>query len=271
MSAGHTHLELTGPELTAGILTGLTMCAVLQSVVLYQNFKPWFKNPHMEPMPSPERFLGAAIHSFVAMVLTSAVLTFTFSRLDFDNNPIINYYGYNHLCILFDTAPSTYVTPIFWFFVAYLIVRFAVEDTKRLMQMKHISVNLRRVSYGANVFLVAVAATFSLCLAIGPEENMVMHSTPFVGLMIAMPLVFVMHCFQDQNRKMIFVVGCTVFMTVSIIKVIFASIALIQFENFGPVPPSISQPMDLIWVLMALTAPFLMPVPSIDPSEKQDA
>ena len=39
MSAGHTHLELTGPELTAGILTGLTLCAVLQSVVLYQNFK----------------------------------------------------------------------------------------------------------------------------------------------------------------------------------------------------------------------------------------
>ena len=40
MSAGHTHLELAGSELTAGILTGLAMCAVLQSVVLYQNFKP---------------------------------------------------------------------------------------------------------------------------------------------------------------------------------------------------------------------------------------
>ena len=90
MSAGHTHLDLAGSELTAGILTGLTMCAVLQSAVLYQNFKPWFKKPHLTPMPSPERFLGAAIHSFVAMVFTSAVLTFTFSRLDFDNNPIIN-------------------------------------------------------------------------------------------------------------------------------------------------------------------------------------
>ena len=53
---------------------------------------------------------------------------------------------------------------------------------KAVMQMKHISVNLRRVSYGANVFLVAVAATFSLCLAIGPEENMVMHTSPFVAL-----------------------------------------------------------------------------------------
>tara|TARA_B100002051_G_C16627969_1_gene581726 strand:- start:171 stop:986 length:816 start_codon:yes stop_codon:yes gene_type:complete len=271
MSAGHTHTynyELTGFDLTAGILTGLTLCAVLQSAVLYQNFKPWFKEPNLKPLPSPRHFLGASMHSFFAMVVTCAVLTFTFSRLDFDHNPIIDYWGYNNVCILFDTAPSTYVAPIFWFFVAYLIVRFAVEDTKRLMQMKHISVNLRRVSYGANVFLVAVAATFSLCLAIGPEENMVMHTSPFVALMIAMPLVFVMHCFQDQNRKMIFVVACTAFMIVSIIKVIFASIALIQFENFGPVPPSISQPMDLIWVLMALTAPFLMPVPSIDPSEK---
>ena len=76
------------------------------------------------------------------------------------------------------------------------------------------------------IFLVAVEIyfTFSLVLAIGPEENMFMHSIIFVGLMIAlsknMPLVFVMHCFQDQNRKTIFVVGCTVFMTVSIIKVI---------------------------------------------------
>ena len=118
------------------------MCAVLQSAVLYYNFKPWFKKPHLTPMPSPERFLGAAIHSFVVMVLTGAVLTFTFSRIDFENNPINNYYGYNHVCILFDTAPSTYICPIFWFFVAYLVVRFAVEDTKRLMQMKHISVNL---------------------------------------------------------------------------------------------------------------------------------
>ena len=271
MSAGHTHLELAGSELTAGIFTGLAMCAVMQSAVLYYNFKPWFKKPHLTPMPSPERFLGAAIHSFVVMVFTGAVLTFTFSRLDFENNPIINRYGYNHVCILFDTAPSTYICPIFWFFVAYLIVRFTVEDTKRLMQMRHISANLRRASYAANVFLVAVAATFSLCLAIGPEENMVMHTLPFVALMIAFPLMFIMHCLQDQNRKMIVVVACTAFMAVSIVKAIFSCVALIQFENFGPVPAAIAQPMDLIWILMALTAPFLMPVPSIDPSEKKVA
>ena len=269
MSAGH--IELAGSELTAGILTGLTMCAVLETAVLYHNFKPWFKKPHLTPLPSPERFLGAAIHSFIAMVFTGAVLTFTFSHLDFEHNPFIDYYGYNHVCILFDSAPSTYVCPIFWFFVAYLIVRFAVEDTKRLMQMKHLSVSLRRSSYGANVALVAVAATFSLCLAIGPEENMVMHTSPFVALMIAFPLIFIMHCLQDQNRTLMVVVACTAFMTVSIVKVIFALIALIQFEDFGPVPAAISQPMDLIWVLMALTAPFLMPVPSIYPSEKQVA
>ena len=49
MSAGHTHTynyELTGFDLDKGILTGLTLCAVLQSAVLYQNFKPWFKEDY---------------------------------------------------------------------------------------------------------------------------------------------------------------------------------------------------------------------------------
>ncbi len=272
MSAGHTHTynyELTGFDLTAGILTGLALCAVLQSAVLYHNFKPWFKKPHLTPMPSPEHFLGASIHSFIAMVITGAVLTFTFSRVDLDQNPIIDYWGYNNVCILFDTPPSTYISPIFWFFVAYLIVRFAVEDTKRLMQMKNLSVSLKRASYGANVFLVAVAAIFSLCLAIPPEENMVLHTSPFVALMIAFPLIFVMHCLQDQNRKVIVIFACTVFMVVSIVKVIFALIALLQFEIFGPVPALISRPIDLIWLLLAITAPFVMPTPSINSFEKK--
>ena len=270
MSAGHTHTynyELTGFDLTAGILTGLALCAVLQSAVLYHNFKPWFKKPHLTPLPSPERFLGASIHSFIAMVITGAVLTFTFSRVDFDQNPIIDYWGYNNVCILFDTPPSTYISPIFWFFVAYLIVRFAVEDTKRLMQMNHLSVSLKRASYGANVFLVAVAAIFSLCLAIPPEENMVLHTSPFVALMIAFPLIFVMHCLQDQNRKVIVIFACSVFMVVSIVKVIFALIALLQFEII--VPALISRPIDLIWLLLAITAPFVMPTPSINSLEKQ--
>ena len=94
MSTGHTHTynyELTGFDLTAGIFTGLALCAVLQSAVLYQNFKPWFKNPQLTPLPSPERFLGASIHSFIAMVITGAVLTYTFSRVDFDQNPIMDF------------------------------------------------------------------------------------------------------------------------------------------------------------------------------------
>ncbi len=269
MSAGH--IELAGSELTVGILTGLAMCAVLETAVLYHNFKPWFKKPHLTPSPSPERFMAASIHSFIAMVITGAVLTYTFSRLDFEHNPINDFYGYNNVCILFDTAPSTYVSPIFWFFVAYLIVRYAVEDTKRLMQMKHLSVSLRRASYGANVALVVVAAAFSVCLAVGPEENMVMHTAPFVALVIAFPVIFIMHCLQDQNRTMMVVVSCTVFMAISTVKVIFTLIALLQFENFRHVPAEIARPVDLIWLLLALTAPFLMPTPSIDPSEKQIA
>tara|TARA_R110002126_G_scaffold164211_3_gene312085 strand:- start:4896 stop:5705 length:810 start_codon:yes stop_codon:yes gene_type:complete len=263
MSAGH--IELAGSELTAGILTGFALFAVLETAVLYCNFRPWFKNPTLSPGPSPERYLGASIHSFVAMVITGGILTLVFSHLDFENNPINEQYGYNNICILFDSAPATYISPIFWFFVAYLIVRFAVEDTKRLVQMQHISRGLKSASYASNVFLVTVAAAFSLCLAVAPEENMLIHTAPFVALVIAFPLVFVMHCLQDPTRTRRYIVATGFFMVISTIKASFTIIALAQFEGIGHVPASIAQPVDVLWTLMALSAPFLMPTPSIKP------
>ncbi|MCJ8325322.1 MAG: hypothetical protein HRU29_15465 [Rhizobiales bacterium] len=266
MSTGH--VELAGLELTMGILTGLVLFVILETAVLYFNFGPWFKKPNLSPGPSPERYIGAAIHSFVAMVVTGGILTLVFSNLDFENNPITNWYGFNNICILFDSAPSTYISPVFWFFVAYLIVRFAVEDTKRLVQMQHISSRLRSASYASNVFLVIVAAAFSLCLAVAPEDNMYLHTAPFIGLVVAFPLIFVMHCFQDPNRTNKYIVAAGLFMTVSIVKSCFLIIALIQFEGFRHVPVSIAQPVDVFWTLMALSAPFLMPPPKIIPTEQ---
>ncbi|MEP0942455.1 MAG: hypothetical protein ABJH63_05110 [Rhizobiaceae bacterium] len=269
MSAGH--IELTGSELTTGVLTGLAMCAVLQPAVLYQNFKPWFKQPNLTPGPSPERYLGASIHTFVAMVITGAVLTNVFSHLDFEHNPISEFYGYNNICVLFDSPPSTYISPIFWFFAAYLIVRYAVEDTKRLVQIKHIGAGLRRTSYGANIALVIAAAAFSLCLAVPPEENMIIHTSPFVVLVLAFPLAFVLRSLQDSNRTQFYLAATCSFMAISILKATFTVIALAQIEGYRHVPAEIAQPVDIIWTLMALSAPFLAPIPKIDPFEKQIA
>ena len=47
-----------------------------------------------------------------------------------EHTALIEWFGYNNVCIVFDTPPSTYVCPMYWFVVGYLAVRFAVEDTE---------------------------------------------------------------------------------------------------------------------------------------------
>ena len=57
--------------------------------------------------------------------------------------------------------------------------------------------------------------------------NMVMDTSPFAALMIAFPLIFVMHCLQDQNRKMHIIYGCFN------MKFIFTFYTLIQLKDIG--------------------------------------
>jgi hypothetical protein len=94
---------------TPGILTALALFLLLEPAVIYLNFKPWFLNPNHPTPPQPERYFKASIHSFLAMVATGAILTTFFSGLDYAHTPLIDWYGYNNICIVFDTKPSTYI------------------------------------------------------------------------------------------------------------------------------------------------------------------
>ena len=261
-AAAHTGATRSGttpaPDL-AGILTGTALFLVLESAILYLTFKPWFHDPNL-PSPLPERYFHAAIYSFVAMVVTGGILTLLFSGTDLKTTPLMAYYGYNNVCVVFDSPPSTYICPVYWFFVAYLIVRYAVEDTKRLLQINTIGSGEKAAAYGLNVGLVLVAAFFSLCLAIRPELDMMGHTLPFVALVLILPLVFLMHCIQCRQRTHLYLAGVGVYMLLSLAKAVFDVYAL---TSGGHVPPTVAQGVDLLWLACALGAPFLVPAPVV--------
>jgi hypothetical protein len=246
-----------------GILAGIGLFLMFQSAVIYFNFAPWLKNPNLLPGPEPERFLRAAIHSLVAMIATGAFLTHFFSSVDLSDTPLIKWFGYNSICIVFDTQPSTYVMPVFWFFVAYLIVRFAVEDGRRFVQLTNIGATAKKISYGVNVLLVIVAAFFSLCLAIGPGVNMFAHLLPYMALMLTLPLVFLMHCWQSENPTRYQIGAVALFIVVGIVDFAFAAYGLAHTTTHAYVSPHIARPIGLLWIIMALSAPFVMPSPSV--------
>jgi hypothetical protein len=240
---------------TAGIITAVALFLMFEPAVVFLNFAPWFLNPNNPIAPRPERFFHASVHSFIAMVVTGTILTTYFSSIDFAHTPLMDWYGYNNICIVFDTKPSTYISPVYWFFVGYLLVRYAIEDTERMLKSTSIGPVVKAISYAANVLLVLVAAFFSICLAIGPDDNMVAHTVPFVALVLAFPLIFTMHCLQRQERSIWYVSAIVAFVVLSLLNATFILTALATHNHL---PASIAQTVDILWLLFAISAPFLI-------------
>ncbi len=247
---------------TTGILSAIGLFLVLEPLVLYLTFKPWFDNPNMPAPPSPERFFHGAIYSFGAMIVTGAVVTFFFAQVDMANTPLMHFWGYNNVCVVFDNPPATYICPVYWFFIGYLLVRYAFEDTKRLMTLATVSPMEKRLGYAINIGLVLASAFFSLCLAIRPENDMYGHTLPFVVLMIFFPATSLMHCWLRPQRTALHVAFVSAYVLFSAIKVTFDLYGLITRTH---VPVSWAHPVDVLWTLCAISAPFLIPPPVDQP------
>jgi hypothetical protein len=243
-----------------GLLTGILLFLLTEPALLYGTFKIWFRNPNHPTPPAPERYFHAAVFSIVAMVFTAAILTFTFSGVDVAHSPLVSRFGFNNVCVLFDFPPSTYICPVYWFFVAYFIGRYAVEDTKRLMRLESIGAGQKALCYSVNVFLVMSVALFFLIFSISPIVDLVGHTTPFLFLIFTMPSVFLMHYFQHEQRSKSLKVGISIYVALSLVKIVSDIYAL---SSGNHIPPTIAQSVDILWTLCTLSAPFLMPAPVV--------
>jgi hypothetical protein len=244
----------------AGLLTGILLFLLTEPAILYGTFKTWFRDPNHPTPPSPERFFHAAVFSFFAMVFTGAILTFTFAGIDVSESPLISFYGFNNVCVVFDSPPATYICPVYWFFVAYLIGRYAVEDTKRLMRLDNLGGGLKALCYGVNVFLVMSVALFFITLSISPAVDIIGHTAPFMFLILTMPAVFLMHHLQHKQRSKLITAGMSIYIAASLANLAFDIYA---FSSGSHVPPPIAQTTDVLWMLCTVSAPFVMPAPVV--------
>jgi hypothetical protein len=136
------------------------------------------------------RLLGYAC--FWGVVATGIFLTYRFSSLDLDDNLLRDVYGYNNICVYFDTPPSTYVLPFLWagalvFLLAYLAAHW-MHMRSELLQGT-LSVGLYRTLSRLKVFEAFSLVAFSTVFAVTPEgwdHTMMIHTVPFFLLQIAL-------------------------------------------------------------------------------------
>ena len=80
----------------------------------------------------PEAFRIWFYIAFISLILLGIFVTQTFGDIDYNNNPIINNFGANNLCIFFDVPPFTYFGAFLYLFVLQLILIYEVLDIFRV-------------------------------------------------------------------------------------------------------------------------------------------
>jgi hypothetical protein len=106
-----------------GIIVGYALYFSLLAVIITCKFSTSLKHPNKSNQTiTAEDYFQTAVLSLCAMMITGTILTLKWSHVNYHDNPLIQYYGYNNICIVFDTPPSSFVMPICWFFTGFFLV-----------------------------------------------------------------------------------------------------------------------------------------------------
>ena len=132
---------------------------------------------------------------------------------------------------------------------------------QRIWRIRHISHTVKIFSQLTDILLALVSGFFSLCLAVGPSDDMVAHTVPFICLIIILPLVYIAHCLQSEDQS----VAVVVYTLVSGVKASLDIIALTERHIDG----RYAQFMDFLWVALAVPAPLLSPPPHVEGTARE--
>jgi len=244
-----------------GILVGYLLMIVIQSALFRYWLRDWFVDMSKE-LPTPEVFLKLMICSLVGMIITGGVLTRFFASVPGVTpnvegvTPLMKWYGYNNICMIFDYAPSTFVMPAYWVIISMCCLCFTVTDSRRLASEK-VPEGVKTLGYVTNALLTFNAATFSVCLAIGPGSNMYAHTLPFLCLIVIWPFVFISQYLETaaSHRHTTVLVGIVLLTLLCFVKGTFTGMALMTRTH---VPPGLGQNVDRVWTLFFVLSPFLL-------------
>ena len=230
-----------------------------------------YNKKHLVWSINPEGLRFYAYLCFWVLVIIGAWLTFYHSNVQFHDNPLIHHFGYNNICILFDTYPATYVLPTIWVINFLLLVSYIITSWLRIYQ-KYLLSSVSKRSF----LLFSISSTIEftcLCLfttifSISPEENLFFHLAPFTCLIFALSLLSIKNYIYyrrvanlSPNETKLGLIYLAVHLFASIVKII-AQINVLTGDIFYSTLSYISfhQFIDRLWMLTAAVIPIYLSI-----------
>lgn len=138
----------------------------------------------------PGQWLGMTGELFLLVVLVSLVITKFMHPEVFTDNPLLEAWGYNNVCVIFDLPPARYVAAVSWIAVTYCAVEYVKLVTHRIFLENRLG-RMKKHSRALDYFFVFnhlgyafTNAAFILCFLIPPTHSRQWHTRPFLAYIV---------------------------------------------------------------------------------------
>ena len=175
----------------------------------------------------PEAFRMLTYLYLIFFMALGTIITILFADTDFTDNPIINRFGENNICIMFDDPPFSLFGSTLWYPATILWLSFELFDYIRVYDhyidddpTYHDQYPITKgfwIYYTVSTVMESLCSiTFAQVFATSPVEHMYMHSWAYMGLMFCLWLLVLkrylyLKCVGLQTKlHTIFVVVCSI-------------------------------------------------------------
>jgi hypothetical protein len=151
---------------------------------------------------NPENLRIVVYLFFIAIVLVGFLVTRIFSEHAIHHNTLKDLWGYNNICVFFDHAPATYILPTLYSINLLFISLYFVSSWLRCRSECQANRISKRGFIGYTIITAYEFLSFcffATVFAVSPDENLILHSVPFINLIIALSTLAAKNYWYHQN------------------------------------------------------------------------
>lgn len=151
----------------------------------------------------PEAFRMWFYIGFMIFLIIAVSVSLIWSELDTDDNPILNRFGNNNLCIYFDYPPFSTFAITLWLPQVFTLLAWEWFDHARVYgdyKAQKISSKSYYAYTACTIFESLANCFFAQALATSPMENMYMHVTPWIMFVFALWTIAFKRILYMRNR-----------------------------------------------------------------------
>ena len=211
---------------------------------------------------TPEDYLAASGEALALNVIMSWIIAAIWNRDVIKDNPLLDRFGYNNVCVAWDEPPALYPAAFVMQFAVYCAVRYCVLDYVRGAVTPDLSRRKVQIIKFCNTLYAVSIMAVPLIFVVTPKVSPSVHTTFFVQLIVCRFVVVAGNFVEVEGiprEKWAFL---AVYGLVSVLLTASAFINFVTYDSKNKKKPTVPMALGMIFdyswfACLAVTGRFL--------------